>query len=267
MANITTENRADFAKKADAIKKEINLCQEKEKNMLAAIRKDNSGVEYKKITLAEEMIYISTLYLSINTHSLQILETKNNEALDQARKTIYKSIIYIEEVVSNVVDCPYSEITPRLEKISNIPIEKRFYLVRKLGLLIDLLAIALGDNSKWKWSFVELRARFAAVAKNFVDMKQACKDYFEPSSPVYDTTVLFVRLIRKLLDKSSSEYRDKYELSTRSEADMQIAINFLIALRRVAMVLGDSDESEEIRKKALVWKTKMEADQKQQKRS
>ena len=67
MANITTENRADFAKKADAIKKEINLCQEKEKNMLASMRKDSTGVEYKKITLAEEMIYISNLYLYINT--------------------------------------------------------------------------------------------------------------------------------------------------------------------------------------------------------
>ncbi|HBB43378.1 MAG TPA: hypothetical protein DCZ74_07660 [Treponema sp.] len=262
---IPTERRAEFAEKSKAVKAQIDNSLKKEKSLLDSIRQNNSGMEYKKMLLGEEMIYIATLYMSINAYSLSIMETKNNEALNDARKTIYKALIYFEEVVSNTVDCPYNEIAPRVEKIENIPIDKRFYLMRKMGLVIQMLYDALGENSKWKWSFVEIRARFAVVSKNLVDMKQAGKDYFEPSSQDYDTTVYYVRMIRKLLDKSSMDYRDKYELSTRSEADMQMAINLLIALRRIAMILGDSDESEEIRKKALVWKTKMESDQKQQK--
>ncbi|MBO5607380.1 MAG: hypothetical protein J5930_05735 [Treponema sp.] len=262
---IPTERRAEFAEKSKAVKAQIDNSLKKEKSLLDSIRQNNSGMEYKKMLLGEEMIYIATLYMSINAYSLSIMETKNNEALNDARKTIYKALIYFEEVVSNTVDCPYNEIAPRVEKIENIPIDKRFYLMRKMGLVIQMLYDALGENSKWKWSFVEIRARFAVVSKNLVDMKQASKDYFEPSSQDYDTTVYYVRMIRKLLDKSSMDYRDKYELSTRSEADMQMAINLLIALRRIAMILGDSDESEEIRKKALVWKTKMESDQKQQK--
>ena len=71
-----------------------------------------------------------------------------------------------------------------------------------------------------------------------------------------------MRLIRKLLNKSADEYRAKYEGPSRRIDDMRQAINFLIAARRVAMVLNDSENSEEIRKKALVWKQKMEADQK-----
>ena len=100
------------------------------------------------------------------------------------------------------------------------------------------------------------------MAKNFIDMKQAAKDYFDPRAQDYDNTVLYVRLIRKLVDKSAMEYRDKYEVASRRIDDMRQAINFLIAERRIAMVLGDKDDAEEIRKKALVWKTKMEADQK-----
>ncbi len=262
MANITNEARSEFSAAAKIVKERINESLKKEKEMLSLMRQDNSGVEYKKITLAEEMIYVATLYISINTISLKMLETKNNDALNDSRKTIYKAIIYLEEVVSNVVDCPYSELEGRLTQISNVPLEKRYYLIRKLGLVIQMLVEAFGDNSKWKWSFIELRGRFVVIAKNFIDMKQAAKDYFDPRSADYDNTVLYVRQIRKLLEKSAMEYRDKYEISTRRIDDMRQAINFLIAERRVAMVLGDKDDAEEIRKKALVWKTKMEADQK-----
>ena len=258
---ISTEDRESFAEKCQVVKKEITYMLEKEKEILS-ISKNSAGIEYKKFSLSEDQIYIATLYMQINSLSTEILATKNNDSLNEARKAIYKAIIYLEDIVSATVDCPYGDLDSRLENIKNIHIEKRYYLIRKMGLAIDLLVDAFGDNSKWKWSFVEMRGRYAVVAKNLIDMKQACKDYFEPSSPDYDNTVLYVRLIRQLIDKSSMEYRDKYELSTRRIDDMRIAINYLIALRRIAMVLGDSDASEEIRKKAIVWKGKMEADQK-----
>lgn len=259
---ITQEARDEFAQKVVPIKEKISNSLEKEKNMSLLMRNDNAGIEYKKILLSEEMIYVATLYMAINNVSLEILETKNNDALNDARKSIYKAIIYLEDIVTNNIDCPYSELTPKQENIVNTPIEKRFYLIRKLGLAIQLLVDAFGDNSKWKASFVELRGRFATVAKNFIDMQKALKDYFDPRSLDYDNTVLYIRLIRKLLDKSAMEYRDRYETATRRLDDMQIAIKFLIAKRRVSMLIGDKTEAEEIRKKALVWKTKMEADAK-----
>lgn len=263
MANIPTERRAEFAERSKSIKASIDKCLAREKAVLADIRSNSEGAEYKKLELADEMLYIATLYMSINSVSLKILETKNNEALNDSRKTIYKSIIYLEEVVSNMVDCAYSDLTPYFEKITNFKVEQRFYLVRKIGLLIQILSDALGDNSKWKWSFVELRARFTTVAKNLLDMKEAGKVLDEPGHPDHDTSHYYIQLVRRLLDKSSMDYRDKYELSTRSEPDMQMAINFLLAGRRIALVLGESDSAEEMKKKAGVWKAKMEADKKQ----
>lgn len=260
MAGITTEARKTFSDTIVPIKKKIEESLNKEKEMLLIMRSDNAGIEYKKLLLCEEMIYVATLYISINNISLAILDTKNNDALNDARKTLYKAIIYLEDIVSNIVDCPFSEIEPKLISIVNTPVEKRLYLIRKLGLAIQLLVDAFGDNSKWKQSFVEMRGRFTVVAKNLIDMKKAVKDYFDPQSSDYDSTVLYIRLIRKLLDKSANEYRDRYETSTRRLDDMRQAINYLIALRRVAMNLSDSAQSEEIKKKAVVWKTKMESD-------
>lgn len=262
MAKVNSESREDFKAEADHYKKRIDESLEKEKSMLTVMKNDSIGVEYKKLILAEEMIYVATLYCAINGSSLKTLQIKNNDALNDARKALYKAIIYLEEIVTNSINVAYSELADKMEAISNTPIQKRYQLMQKLGLAIQMVIDGFGDNSKWKWSFVELQGRFAVVAKNLIDMKAAVKDYFDPNAANYEPTVLYVRMVKKLVEESATAYRDRYELSTRRIDDINAGINFLLASRRIAIALGSSDEAEEIKKKAITWKKLMEADQK-----
>ncbi|MBS7240973.1 hypothetical protein [Treponema sp.] len=259
---VSEEARKDFNESIRPIKEQINGLIKKDKDESFALRNQKEGVELKKIALAEQMIYLATVQMSINNISVEMLEVKNNDILNDARKSLYKAIIYLEDVVSNTVDCPYSDIESKILPIKEVSITRRLDIIRKLGLALDLLVDAFGENSKWKESFVEMRGRHAVVAKNLVDMKQAVKDYFDHNSPVYEDTILYVRLIRELLSKCANDYRDRYELASKRVDDMRMAVNLLIALRRIAMVMNDSEESENIRKKALAWKTKMESDEK-----
>lgn len=262
MAKVMTENRELCEIKCEPYKKMIKEATDRETQVLESIKKTPAGVEYQKLNLCDEMIGVATYYIQINALTVELVNTKDNEALNNARKMLYKAIIYLEEVVSNVVDALQSDMEEKLALISNASVEKRFYLIRKLGLCIDILIEAFGDNSKWKESFVELQGRFATVAKNLLDLKKATKDYFDPNSPDYETSVLYIRLIRKLYDQSATAYRDRYELATHRIDDMRIAILFLSGARRVAIALGEAEEAEEIKKKAGVWKQKVEADQK-----
>ncbi|MBO4706260.1 MAG: hypothetical protein J5647_11035 [Spirochaetaceae bacterium] len=263
MAKITAESREIFNEKMQPYKELVQQAFDKEKEILNLITKDSSGVGYKKLLLAEQMIYIATLYLIINNLSVTILDTKNTDALNDSRKTLYKAIIYLEEIVTDMIDAPFVDYEEKLAEISNTPLEKRYYIVRKLGLAIRLVIDAYGDNTKWKWSFVELEGRFATVTKNLFDMKDGLKVYFDPRATDFDNTVYYVRLIKKLLDKSATGYRDKYELSTKRQDDMRLGINYLLALRRLDILLNEKDEAEELKKKIIVWKTKLEKDQKQ----
>ena len=43
---------------------------------------------------------------------------------------------------------------------------------------------------------------------------------------------------------------------------MRNAIKFLLARHKLAIAIGDKTNAEEIKKKALVWRDKMDADQK-----
>lgn len=262
MAKISEETRLHFNEAVQPYKDKINVTLEKEKTMLNAMHQGDLDLGYKKLLLCEDMIYVASLYIAQNSLSLKLMEVKNNDALNDARKILYKAIIYLEETVTNVIDISYADLTENYDLIKNIGIDKRYLIIRKLGLAIRILKDAFGDNSKWKWSFVELEGRFTTVTKNLIDMRDASKDYFDPRSEHYETTVLYIRLITKLLNDAATGYRDRYELSTRRIDDMRDAIKYLLALRRLYIVLGNSEQSEEIKKKAVVWKEKMDADHK-----
>ncbi|MDE5897960.1 MAG: hypothetical protein K2H09_01655, partial [Treponemataceae bacterium] len=215
MSKISEQTRLDFEDTIKPYKSKITAILGKEKTVLNAIAGGAEDSAYKKIMLCEDMIYVSSLYMAQNSLSLKILEVKNNDALNDARKVLYKAVIYLEELVTNFIDVSYSDLVKQYEAIENVPTAQRYYLVRKLGLAIGLLEVAFGDNSKWKWSFVELKGRFVVVAKNFVDMRRAAKAYFNPNDEEYEPTVLYIRMLGRLLETSAAEYRDKYELSTR----------------------------------------------------
>lgn len=262
MAKVSEEDRSRFSETIIPYKDKITTTLAKEKTMLNGMHNGDIDLENKKLLLCEDMIYVASLYMAQNSLSLKILDVKNNDALNDARKMLYKAIIYLEEIVTNTIDIPYSDLNPYLDKISNITINRRYTIISKLGLAITMLKEAFGDNSKWKWSFVELEGRFTTVAKNLIDMRSAYADYYDPHSDNYEITILYIRMINKMLNDSATSYRDKYELSTRRIDDMRNAIKYLLALRKLNSAMGNSDQAEEIKKKALVWKDKMDSDAK-----
>ena len=264
MAKSKIESVEVFNEKAKPYKDKIDQVFKKEKEILDLMKKDSLGKAYKKLLLAEDMMYVVTLYLAINNLSVEVKGSKHTDSLEQGRKALYKSLIYLEEIVSDKIDVPYSEYEELVNEISNTPMQKRYYIVRKLGLAIRLIMDAYGENTKWKWAFVELQGRFATVAKNMVNLKEAVKAYFDPRHPDYELTLYYMRMIKKLLWQSADKYRDRYELSTHRIDDFRMGINFLLADRRICVLLNEKSEAEEIKKKALVWRDKMEADQKEQ---
>lgn len=262
MAKISEETRLHFQKTIQPYKDKITATLEKEKTMLNGMHEGDIDLENKKLLLCDDMIYTASLYMAMNSMSWKLMEVKNNDALNDARKMLYKAIIYLEEIVTPTIDIAYSELTPYHERLQNVSISRRYMLIRKLGLAITLLKDAFGDNSKWRWSFVELEGRFTTVSKNLIDMKGSMKDYFDPRSENYELTVLYIRLISKQLNDSATAYRDRYELSTRRIDDMRNGIKYLLALRKLDIAIGNVEQAEEVKKKAVVWKDKMDADHK-----
>jgi hypothetical protein len=128
-----------------------------------------------------------------------------------------------------------------------------------MGFTIDSLEEGYGDNSKWKWSFVELEGRFAAVAKNMLNLKTFVAG-MDPRSDGFAARMSLLSLAKDLLQQSADRYREKYELSTQRLDDIKAGINFLSAVRRLHVVLGEAEQADVVKKKTEIWRAKMEDD-------
>ncbi|MDR0877819.1 MAG: hypothetical protein LBN21_07175 [Treponema sp.] len=263
MAKISNEERHKYFEKIKSYKVTVDTILKREQSILLVIKKDPASAVFKQLALVDEMLNLTSNYIIINGVSQSVLKVKNEDALNDGRKALYKSVIYLEEVVSNYVDAPFSDYEEKLAAIESVDAGRRYLLVRKLGLTIKLLEDAYGDNTKWKWTFVELEGRFAAAAKNIINLKNAVANT-DPRAADYEPTMYHLALIKKLLMQAADRYREKYELSTNRIDDFKQGILFLSALRRFHIIMGDREDAETVKKKLDIWSAKLEADSKKQ---
>ena len=263
MAKISDTERSTYHEKVKTYVSMTRALLKTEKDLQQEAKKDSAKMSMHKLTLANEMLNLTSNYMAINGISQSVLKSKNEESLNDARKSLYKAVIYLEEVVTNLIDAPFSDYEEKLAEIADFDPNKLYGLIRKMGLTIDLLEQAYGDNSKWRWTFVEIEGRFAAVAKNILDLRNVYVNA-SPQSEYYDSTVYHLRLVKNLLTQAADRYREKYELSTGQMSDFKTGISFLAALRRLHIILAENDESESVKKKLAIWKTKLETDMKKQ---
>ena len=247
MAKISDRERHGYFEKVKAYHTAAAVCLDSEKNIRAEIADDPAGAALKHLVMVNEMLNLTSNYIIINGVSQSVLQVKNEDALNNGRKSLYRGLIYFEELVSGKIDAPFSEYEEKLVEIESVSAVRRYFLVRKMGLAIQLLENAYGYNTKWKWAFVELEGRYAAVSKNIIDLRGAVMNT-DPRSPDYEPTVYHLRLIKRLLMQAADRYREQYELSTNRINDFRQGIAFLSALRRLHIVLGDRTGAERLKK-------------------
>jgi len=261
MGKISAEAKNRYFDKVKEYKQTIDQLLQREQNVLKMIKNDDAGSAYKRVSLADERLNLASWYLLLNRMSVALLGVKNEAFLNDARKSCYQSIIYLEEVVTNYIDVPFADYEENLAKLEGYEDQKRYGMLRKMGFTIQSVEDDFGENSKWRWSFVELEARFAAIAKNFINLKTVIAG-LDPRIEGYQARVGHLSLAKELLQKAADRYREKYELSTLRLDDFKLAIAYLSALRRLHALLGESNHAEVVKKKIDVWRTKMDADEK-----
>jgi hypothetical protein len=231
---------------------------QKERDMLEASRNDPDNAADKLFELAGEMLNLASYYFIFNNLSLAILKTRNEDALNEARKTIYKAVIYLENIVTGKINVPYSEYEYHLtELVVAVDEQRRFDMVKKMGFTISLLIDAYGSHSKWKWSFVELEGRFAVTAKNMLELSAAVANT-DPASPVCAPTMRHFSIVKQMLADVSAKYRDRYNLSTQRVEDLQSAQSFLESLRYIHSALGEQTEADNVKKQCEILESKIE---------
>jgi len=258
MLDDNKENKRKYNEEIIFLKSKIDNIDQKIKN-LEASKEENENLN--KVKIAFHYIDLVSIYCAMADLSQNLLGFKNISFLDKGRKNLYKAIIILEGVVSNVIDMPLGENYEILESLNEFNDKERLKLIRKIGYTISLLEGRYGENTKWKWSFVEIEGRYAVVVKNLFDFKsyQAKND---PGIEGFHDRYDYLLLIKALLIKASNRYREKYELTNHSLEDMRNAIEYLRALKRIHLLSKEQNEVQNVSKRIDLWSQKFEADMK-----
>ncbi|AHC14551.1 hypothetical protein [Salinispira pacifica] len=263
MGKVNAEAKKTYAEKVKVYKQQIEQILQREKSLLAVVDKSDTTQAYKLITLCEDRLNLAAHYLLLNRISLSMLGIKNEAFLNDARKSCYESIIHLERIVSDAVDAPFTDMEEYWALIDELSDRKRYEILMKLGFTIESVIEGFGENTKWKWSFVDLNGRYAAVFKNMINFKTIVAG-LDPRMEDYQIRYKLLEQAKSQLVKSADEFRLKYELSTSRIDDFKTAIKFLSALRRIHLVLGESEGAEDVKRKMELWKQKMEDDDRKQ---
>ncbi len=250
----------DFIKgykaKLDELTKQIKETEQKKKKMPNI----KGYVNIELIVLYTKYIY--TL-LNMNKASLDMLKIKNERFLNDARKEFYRVLQLFEEIVGKDIDRPLKENEEYLQTINKFNPSQILNLIKELHTLLQKIMEALGESSKWKWSFVELQGRVAVIIKNLINFSDLQK-YRDPRKEFYYDRQEMLKLCKQGLSEAAKQYRNKYEISTKSSEDILRSIELLTALRRINILFGESEEAEKLKNTIEALRLRLEADEKEE---
>ncbi|MCK5267130.1 MAG: hypothetical protein KAR07_03095 [Spirochaetes bacterium] len=262
MAKISTAERAKYQESIKDYKEKIEEIQSRVKVLEKDIKskKDDNG-KYRRVLVSNEYLKIVSLYCNMSDVSLDLLNIKNENYLNNARKFLYKVLIFLEEIVSPIIDLVLSEIDENLQGFEKMDPSRKLNLIRKIGYSISLIQDGFGENSKWKWSFVELEGRYATILKNMINYRGIMANN-DPRKKYYVERQTLIKMVREQLERASKRYREKYELSTKEPDDMKKAINYQAALRRINILFNENDEAQQRKRTMELYKKQMEQEMK-----
>lgn len=261
MAKVTEAARAECIKKQQEYKNAMDVIDEKiikfEENIRLLEEKKSVA---KKLEIAFMCLVAASYRCALNNISQNVLEIKIENSLNEARKLISKSIVLCEDVYGKEADEPLNYNEEKHELLPEELSDKwKYSFICSLGYMIDYLQDSYGDNSKWRWNFVEMEGRFALLAKNVINFKTYLRD-LDPSIEGYTERVNLMRLVKKLLPESAEQYRKKYEMTDKRIDDMSFATSLIAALRRIHAFLNEIEESNEQKRVYDLWKKKLNDD-------
>ncbi len=224
--------------KVNELHKEIGVAKH-------SAQKNEKLAPYYKIKSAALVIAYVNTCVFISDLSEKIQGLKDKPFLDKARKEISNCINELNKVFGELLSSGLTEKQELLETLSDITPSHKLRFFQELSEAIDNLKNALGEKSKWRWSFPDLHYRAIGFAKNWFDFKlfQKTKDFSDPN---YRSMQEYMNFLMEECFKTAQEFRSRYELSTLELDDLYKIRNIFEMQKQLYILFSKKDELERI---------------------
>lgn len=267
----TSAQKAEYNEKLKPLKSQLDAVQKAIKDERTQITRFDNKHSVESYTrhfrLLNQVLNEISLNITISRVSIHLLAIKNENFLNSARKAFYVFIQLIEDLFGKHIDTMMDENLDHLKVLDTVHSNlERFEVFKKAGFLLKKLEHLYGENSKWKWSFVELQGRLVNCMKNAINFQSLIKN-LDPSVPAYVERMELLDVLQKNLTVAAERYRSKYELTNKRADDMNCALDFVSFHKRLANILNEPNTVAECKKKFDTWNRKFQEDLEDQENS
>lgn len=204
---------------------------------------------------------IITENIKMNDSSVEFLELKNTAFLEKGRKEFYKALQLLEEIAGTDLDKPLVENKEYLQAINQVSIRNILQLIRKFSWVFETLKDRIGSKSKWKWAFVDIHVRVAAVIKNMINFSELEK-YRNFRNEFFQDRETLLKICKTSLEEAAKESRNKYEMSTKAPEDIRKAVQLLISLRNIHVLYAEVNEAQKTKTVIDALKARVDTEEK-----
>jgi hypothetical protein len=261
MATVSKAEKAAYNDEIKDIKREVEQIKKSINEALAKRKKHPAIANYYNLELASHEMDAIENFIKMNDLSMEMLNLRNTTFLENARKEFYKVLQYLEDVVGKQVDRSLRENDEYLATIKEVnPVQILNFIQRMHRILADLIR-KFGQDTKWKWSFVEWQARAAVITKNITSFSDVAK-YRDPRTEFFYVRRDLMQLCKDSLTEAAKQFRTKYEMAGKARDDLKSSISYLAALRKIHVLFGEDSEATKLKNIIDAAKMALDADDK-----
>ncbi|HNX22874.1 MAG TPA: hypothetical protein PKG60_02420 [Spirochaetota bacterium] len=244
---ISKAQKAAYNDDIKAVKIQSDELERKARELLLKKKSKPNVESYYNLEIATYLLGTIELYMKMNDLSVAMLGIKNNKSLDVAKSNFSKVLLLLKETVGDEVERDsLRENEEYLQKIDKLNPRQILDFLIRVDAVFFSLKNNMGEDSKWKWLFVELQAKIAVIFRNSINFSDILK-YRDPREKHFRDRREHLAMAKNALEEAAKQYRTKYELSSKSREDLKKSIEILEALRKIHMTLGESNEADKLK--------------------
>ena len=224
----------------------------------------NEIEEYYRIVISNEFLELVGISCEMSGVTEKYLKRRGDEYLNEGRKAYFRALIELEKVVGDGILTSLNENKEIVGKIRAMNPKRTLILMRKLDQMLEKLEKGYGEQSKYKWSFVDMRGRYVVIFKNILNYRELLVN--DPRKEYYVENVQLIEMFQVYMQRVSERFRDKYLLATKELSDIKRAIDIQSVLKIFMGFMGLREEAELNQKTIDSWKQILEKEEKEKKK-
>ncbi|MBN2079458.1 MAG: hypothetical protein JW838_10865 [Spirochaetes bacterium] len=258
---VSKAEKAAYNDEIKDIKRDVEQIRKTVNDVVAKKKKNPSIANYYNFEVAALRMDSIERLMKMNDLSVEMLGIRNSNFLENARREFYRVLQDLEEVVGDQIDRSLRENDEHLATVNRFNPSHILGVVQRMNRILNTMKNGFGQDSKWKWSFVELQARIAVIIKNITSFSdiQRLRD---PRSPFFYERRDLMQLCKESLTEAARQYRTKYEMAGKARDDLKKSVDYLAVLRKIHILFGENTEAAKLKNIIDAGRMALEAEDK-----